>query len=83
MQFIDIGFGNFLSVQRIVCVLSPESAPIKRIIQTAKADNLLVDATFGRKTQSVIITDCEQVFISSINTEDILGKINYINEGSV
>lgn len=71
MKLIQIGFGNFVSDARIVAVVSPDSAPIKRIIQEAKEKTILVDATYGRKTQSVLIMDSGHVVLSSIVPETI------------
>ena len=66
---INIGFGNIALTNRIVAIVSPESAPIKRIIQEAKEKGKLVDATYGRKTRAVIITDCEYIILSAIQPD--------------
>ena len=71
MQLINIGFGNLVSADKIVAIVAPDSAPIKRIIQDAKEQGLLIDATYGRKTRSVIITQSEHVVLSAINPESI------------
>jgi len=73
---INIGFGNIVLARRIVAVISPESAPVKRIIQDAREDKKLVDATYGRRTRAVIITDCAHVILSSIQPETIAGRIS-------
>ncbi|MBQ4129258.1 MAG: DUF370 domain-containing protein [Ruminococcus sp.] len=75
MRFINIGFGNVVSAQKVVSVVSPDSAPIKRIIQTAKADCSLIDATFGRKCKAVIITDSDHIILSAITPETISSRL--------
>lgn len=75
MSIINIGFGNIVLVNRIICVVSPESAPIKRLIQDAKDKNTLIDATYGRKTRSVIIMDNGNFILSSIQPETISNRI--------
>ena len=72
MKLVNIGFGNLVSCDRIVSVVSPESAPIKRLIQDAKESGNLIDATQGRKTKSVVITDSELIILSYLTCE-ILG----------
>ena len=71
MKLINIGFGNYISDNRMVALVSPDSAPIKRIIQIAKENASLVDATYGRKTQSVIVMDSGHVVLSALNPEMI------------
>lgn len=71
VKLINIGFGNMISANRIVAIVSPESAPIKRTIQEARARGMLIDATYGRKTRSVIITDCDHVILSAVQPETI------------
>ena len=66
MKLIDIGFGNLVSNQRLVAVLAPESAPIKRMISDAKSRGMLVDASYGRKTQSVLVMDSGHVVLSAM-----------------
>ena len=68
-NIINIGFGNIALTNRILAIVSPESAPIKRTIQEARDKGKLVDATYGRKTRAVIITDCEYVILSAIQPE--------------
>lgn len=84
MKLINIGFGNFVSDIRIVSIVLPESAPVKRLAQDAREKGLLVDATYGRKTKSVIITDSEHVILSALPAEIIaqrhLGKEDNYNE---
>ena len=76
MQLINIGFGNLVSAEKIIAVVSPDSAPIKRIIQDAKEQGLLIDATYGRKTRSVIIAESQNVILSAINPESIGNRAN-------
>ena len=71
MKLVNIGFGNFVSDIRIVSIILPESAPVKRLIQEARQEGMLIDATYGRKTQSVIITDSDHVVLSALHPEAI------------
>ena len=74
MKLISIGFGNLVSANRIVSIVSPESAPIKRLIQEARDKGALIDCTYGKKTKSVIITNSDHVILSSRNVDFILGN---------
>ena len=74
MRLINIGFGNLVTAERIVSIVSPESAPIKRIISDARENSRLVDATFGRRTRAVIITDCGYVILSALQPETVSGR---------
>lgn len=74
MKLINIGFGNMVSSDRILTIVSPESAPIKRIIQEAKDRSMLVDATYGRKTKAVILMDTDHVILSAILPETIAAR---------
>lgn len=65
-RLINIGFGNMVSAARIIAIISPESAPVKRLIQEAKDRGVLIDATYGRRTRAVIITDSEHVILSAV-----------------
>ena len=76
MQFINIGFGNIVSANRIVSIVSPESAPIKRIVQEAKEKGTAIDATYGRKTRAVIFMDSGHIVLSAIQTETIASRFN-------
>ena len=76
MKLINIGFGNMVSVDRIVSIVSPESAPIKRLIQESKEKGTLIDATHGRRTRAVIVTDSEHVILSAIQTETITNRLS-------
>ena len=74
IQLINIGFGNIVSANRVVAIVSPESAPIKRIIGDAKDRGQLVDATYGRRTRAVIITDSSHVILSAIQPETVANR---------
>ncbi len=74
MKLINIGFGNIVSGSRVIAIVSPESAPIKRIVQEARDKGLLIDASCGRRTRSVLITDSDHVILSAIQTETIAGR---------
>lgn len=71
LQLINIGFGNVVSANRIISIVSPESAPIKRIVQVARENNNLIDATYGRRTRAVIITDSSYVILSAVQPETV------------
>ncbi|MBQ6930011.1 MAG: DUF370 domain-containing protein [Oscillospiraceae bacterium] len=74
MGMMNIGFGSMINPDRIVAALSPESAPVKRMITKAKSENTLIDATFGRKTKTVIITDNNQIILCAFSAERIFGQ---------
>lgn len=76
MQLINIGFGNIVSAERMVSIVSPESAPIKRIIQEAKDSKMAIDATYGRRTRSVIIMDSGHIILSAVQPETIAGRVD-------
>lgn len=82
MQLINIGFGNIVSANRIIAIVSPESAPIKRIIQEAKDNKMAVDATLGRRTRAVIIMDSGHVILSAVQPETVASRAdkNIIDE---
>jgi len=75
MKLINIGFGNMVSAGRIIAIVSPESAPIKRIVSDAREKNLLIDATYGRRTRAVIIADNGCIILSAIQPETVAGRI--------
>ena len=75
MKFINIGFGNMVAIDRMVALVSPDSAPIKRLIQDAKDEGRTIDVTCGRRTRAVIITDSEHVILSAIQAETIAGRL--------
>lgn len=76
MQLINIGFGNIVSANRIIAIVSPESAPIKRIVQDAKENGNAVDATYGRRTRAVIIMDSGHVILSAVQPETVAGRLD-------
>ena len=75
MQFINIGFGNIISATRVIAIVSPEAAPIKRIVQDAKDKGTAIDATCGRTTRAVLIMDSGNIIMSAIQPETIAGRI--------
>ena len=74
MKLINIGFGNLVSAGRVVAVVSPDSAPIKRLVQDAREKGALIDASYGRRTQAVLIMDSDHVILSGIPLESITGR---------
>ncbi|MGN1105188.1 MAG: DUF370 domain-containing protein [Huintestinicola sp.] len=80
MQLIPIGYGNAVSAERLVAVVSPESAPIKRIVQDARDRGMLIDATYGRKTKSVLIMDSDHVVLSAVLPSSIAGRAETVPE---
>ena len=80
MKFINVGFGNMVAADRIVALASPDSAPIKRLIQDSKDEGRAIDVTCGRRTRAAIITDSEHVILSAIQTETITNRL--INDSS-
>ena len=81
MKLINIGFGNMVSANKIVAVVSPESAPIKRVIQDAKESGTLIDATYGRRTRAVIVTDSDHVILSAIQPETVANRLHDKDDG--
>ena len=75
MKLIDIGFGSLVSAQRLIAVVGPDSAPIKRMVQEARERGILIDATYGRKTQAVLILDNDHVVLSALSTDVIGGRL--------
>ena len=75
MKLINIGFGNMVAAGRLVAIVSPESAPIKRIIQDARDRGSLIDATYGRRTRAVIITDSDHVILSAVQPETVANRV--------
>lgn len=75
MQLINIGFGSLVSAHRLVAVVSPESAPIKRLAQEARERGVLIDATYGRKTKAVLIMDNDHVVLSALSPQAIAGRL--------
>ena len=84
MKLINIGFGNMVSADRLIAIVAPDSAPIKRIVQEARDRNMLIDATYGRRTRAVIVMDSDHVVLSAILPETISGRIgNRETDGEV
>ncbi|MBC3536892.1 extracellular matrix/biofilm regulator RemA [Megasphaera hominis] len=82
-NLLNIGFGNMVMGEKVVAIISPESAPIKRLMQEARERNTLIDATFGRKTRSVLIMDNSQVILSALQPETIAHRIVPVGEDAV
>ena len=76
MKLINIGFGNMVSASRLIAIVSPESAPIKRMVQEARDRGVLVDATYGRRTRAVLITDSDHIILSALQPETVAGGLN-------
>ena len=72
IQLLNIGFGNMVSANRVIAIISPESAPIKRMVQDARDKSLLIDATYGRKTRAVLVMDSGQIVLSAIQPETVV-----------
>ena len=75
MKLINIGFGNMVAAGRLVAIVGPESAPIKRIIQDAKERGTLIDATYGRRTRAVLVMDSDHVILSSVQPETVANRM--------
>lgn len=76
MKFINIGFGSFAAANRLIAVISPDSAPIKRLIQQAREHGTLIDASYGRRTRSVLITDDNHLILSALQPETIANRLS-------
>ena len=76
MQLINIGFGNIVSANRIISIVSPESAPIKRMVQEAKDKGTAIDATYGRRTRAVVITDSDHLILSALQPETVASRLD-------
>lgn len=81
MALINIGFGSFISAERLVSVLSPDSAPIKRMVQDARERGSLIDASYGRKTRSILVTDGGYIILSALTSETVAERLGYNVEG--
>ena len=81
MKLINIGFGNMISASRMIAIVSPESAPIKRIIQDARDRGSLIDATYGRRTRAVLIMDSDHVVLSAVQPETVANRVNDRDDG--
>jgi len=75
IKLINIGFGNIVSANRIIAIVSPESAPIKRIIQEARDRGMLIDATYGRRTRAVVVTDSDHIILSAVQPETVAHRL--------
>ncbi len=75
MQFVNIGFGNLISADRLIALVSPDSAPVKRLVQEARDRGMLIDATFGRKTASVLVMDSDHVVLSPLAAERLAPRL--------
>ena len=80
MQLVNIGFGSLISVERLIAVVAPDSAPVKRLVQEARDRGMLIDATFGRKTASVLIMDSDHVVLSALSTEKLAPRLGMTPE---
>ena len=83
MKLISIGFGNFVSDLRIVSIVAPDSAPVKRLVQEARENGMLIDATFGRKTKCVLVMDSSHVILSAISPQNIAQKAEEDSEKGI
>jgi len=75
IKLINIGFGNIVAANRIVSIISPESAPIKRIIQEARDKGMLIDATYGRRTRAVVVADSGHIILSAVQPETVANRL--------
>ena len=80
MKLINIGFGSMIAATRVLAMVEPDSAPIKRVVQEAKERGMLIDASFGRKTQSVILMDTDHVILSSLTPEELAARLSHKEE---
>ena len=76
MKFINIGYGNIISSNRIISIITPGAAPIKRLVQEAKEKSLVIDATSGRKTRAVIIMDTGHIILSAVQPDTVVSRLN-------
>ena len=83
MKLINIGFGNLVAAGRIIAILAPESAPIKRMIQEAKERGMLIDATHGRRTRAVLVTDSDHVILTYLQSETMANRVSEDDEISL
>jgi len=74
MKLINIGFGSMIAARRVLAIVAPDSAPIKRVVQEAKDRGMLIDASYGRKTQSVILMDTDHVILSALDTDTLSAR---------
>ena len=83
IKLINIGFGNIVSANRLIAIVGPDSAPIKRTIQEARENGRLIDATYGRRTRAVIITDSEHVILSAVQPETVAHRLDVKDSASI
>ena len=76
MKLVNIGFGNMISAQRLVAIVSPDSAPVKRMIQEGRERGILIDATYGRRTRAVLVMDNDHLVLSALPPETVAGRLN-------
>ncbi|MGI6452005.1 MAG: extracellular matrix/biofilm regulator RemA [Syntrophomonadaceae bacterium] len=76
IKLVNIGFGNIVAANRIIAIVSPESAPVKRVIQEAREQGMLIDATYGRRTRAVIVTDSGHVVLSAVQPETVANRLS-------
>ncbi len=76
IKLVNIGFGNIVAGNRIIAIISPESAPIKRIIQEAREKGMLIDATYGRRTRAVIVSDSSHIILSAVQPETVANRLS-------
>jgi len=76
MQMINVGYGNMVAAERIIAIVAPEAAPIRRMVQDARDKGMAIDATCGRKTRSVILTDSDHVILSALQPETVANRLN-------
>lgn len=81
MKLLDIGYGNLVQAEKIMAIVSPDSAPVKRIVQESKDRFMCIDATYGRKTRSVIIMDSDHVVLSALQPETVAGRLDKNDDG--
>ena len=74
MKLINIGFGSMIAARRVLAIVAPDSAPIKRVVQEAKERGMLIDASYGRKTQSVVLMDTDHVILSALDTDTLASR---------
>ena len=80
MKLVNVGFGNMVAAARLVAIVSPDSAPVRRLVQDARETGRVIDATYGRRTRAVIITDSGHVVLSAIQPETVAGRISSKSE---
>ena len=80
VKLINVGYGNFVSADRLISIVGPESAPVKRIVQEARDKGVLIDATYGRRTRAVLITDSDHVVLSAVQPETVANRLNDTGE---